>query len=167
MHDELLSMAVQLGNILCGHGYKLALAESCTGGWICQCITGIPGSSKWFDRGFVTYSNAAKIEMLGVDESTLQTFGAVSAETARNMAAGALRHSDADIALAVTGIAGPDGGTPEKPVGLVYLAWQKKSSDCRCIEQRFEGGRQQVRYQTVHKALRCLLDEFDAAAKSP
>lgn len=166
MHDELLSLAAQLGDILCRHGYKLALAESCTGGWICQCITGISGSSKWFDRGFVTYSNAAKIEMLGVDESTLQAFGAVSRETARNMAAGALRHSDADIALAVTGIAGPDGGTPEKPVGLVYLAWQRKGTGCRCIELRFEGSRQQVRYQTVRMALQCLLDEFDTAANS-
>ncbi|MGZ8142763.1 MAG: CinA family protein [Methylosarcina sp.] len=166
MHDELLSMAAQLGNILGRHGLKLALAESCTGGWICQCITEIAGSSKWFDRGFVTYSNAAKIEMLGVDERTLQAFGAVSTETARNMAAGALRHSDADIALAVTGIAGPDGSTSEKPVGLVYLAWQRKGSDCRCIEQLFEGSRQQVRYQAVRKALRCLMDEFDIAAKS-
>jgi nicotinamide-nucleotide amidase len=165
VQDELLSMATRLGSVLAQQGYKMALAESCTGGWISQCLTEVPGSSKWFDRGFVTYSNAAKIEMLGVDERTLQAFGAVSAETARNMATGALHHSDADIALAVTGIAGPDGGTPEKPVGLVYLAWQRKGSDCRCIEQRFEGSRQQVRYQAVRKALQCLLDEFDITAK--
>jgi nicotinamide-nucleotide amidase len=166
MHDELLSMAAQLGSALDRHGQRLALAESCTGGWISQCITEIPGSSKWFDRGFVTYSNAAKIEMLGVDERTLQAFGAVSAETAKEMAGGALRHSGADIALAVTGIAGPDGGTAEKPVGLVYLAWQRTGSECRCLEQRFKGGRHQVRYQTVCEALRCLLDESIKQAQS-
>lgn len=166
MQDELQSMSAQLGHVLNQHGQRLALAESCTGGWICQCITEIPGSSKWFDRGFVTYSNTAKIQMLGVDERTLHAFGAVSAETAKSMAAGALCHSDADIALAVTGIAGPDGGTPEKPVGLVYLAWQRAGSECRCIQQLFEGSRQQVRYQTVRKALQCLLDEFDITEKS-
>ncbi|MGR9086532.1 MAG: CinA family protein [Gammaproteobacteria bacterium] len=150
-------MAGRLGQVLGTRGLTLALAESCTGGWISQCITEIPGSSKWFDRGFVTYSNEAKMEMLGVSGHTLGTRGAVSRETAIEMAEGALAHSRAHIALAVTGIAGPDGGTEEKPVGLVFLAWQVKGMDCRCIEQHFKGNRHEVRYQTVRKAMQCLL----------
>lgn len=159
MQDELLTMAAQLGKILVERGQMLALAESCTGGWIAQCVTEVSGSSKWFDRGFVTYSNASKRQMLGVSEKTLKIFGAVSAETAKEMVAGALLHSDAQVALAVTGIAGPEGGTEEKPVGLVFLAWQVKGRDYRCIEQHFSGNRHEIRYQTVLKALRCLLDD--------
>jgi nicotinamide-nucleotide amidase len=159
MLDELLTMASQLGEKLARKGQMLALAESCTGGWIAQSVTGVAGSSKWFDRGFVTYSNASKQEMLGVSEKTLNRHGAVSTETAQEMVAGALLHSNAQIALAVTGIAGPDGGTEEKPVGLVFLAWQVKGHDCRCLEQHFRGNRQEVRYQTVRKALSCLLEE--------
>lgn len=159
MHDELITMAEQLGKVLVERGHVLALAESCTGGWISQCVTEVPGSSKWFDRGFVTYSNAAKIAMLGVSALTLQRYGAVSSETATEMATRALLHSDAHIALAVTGIAGPDGGTIEKPVGLVFLAWQEKGFDCRCIEQHFRGNRHEVRYQTVRKAFQCLLEK--------
>ena len=159
MQDELLALAAQVGEKLVRNGQMLALAESCTGGWIAQSITAVSGSSRWFDRGFVTYSNASKQQMLGVGEKTLEAFGAVSAETAKAMAQGALLHSNAQIALAVTGIAGPDGGTEDKPVGLVFLAWQIKGRDCRCIEQHFSGGRHEVRYQTVRKALRCLLDE--------
>lgn len=157
---SLLELAAKLGEALRARRQMLALAESCTGGWIAQSVTEIAGSSAWFDRGFVTYSNAAKIAMLGVCESTLQAHGAVSPQTASEMAAGALQHSDADIALAVTGIAGPGGGTAEKPVGLVFIAWQRRGEACHCIEQHFEGDRHAVRRQTVRKALQCLLGEY-------
>jgi nicotinamide-nucleotide amidase len=160
MPNELLSLADQLGQQLSKRGQMLALAESCTGGWIAQSVTEIAGSSVWFDRGFVTYSNDAKTAMLGVRESTLQQYGAVSPQTASEMVAGALKFSDADMALAVTGIAGPGGGTAEKPVGLVFIAWQTRGQPCRCLEQHFEGDRHAVRRQTVQKALECLLDEF-------
>lgn len=160
MPNDLLSLADQLGQQLSKKGQMLTLAESCTGGWIAQTVTEIAGSSAWFDRGFVTYSNAAKIAMLGVRESTLQQYGAVSLQTATEMVVGALKFSDADMALAVTGIAGPGGGTAEKPVGLVFIAWQTRGQPCRCLEQHFEGDRHAVRRQTVQKALQCLLDKF-------
>jgi nicotinamide-nucleotide amidase len=160
MPNDLLSLADQLGQQLRKKGQMLALAESCTGGWIAQSMTEIAGSSAWFDRGFVTYSNAAKTTMLGVHESTLQQYGAVSPQTASEMVGGALKFSDADLALAVTGIAGPGGGTAEKPIGLVFIAWQTRGQPCRCLEQHFEGDRHAVRRQAVQKALQCLLDEF-------
>ncbi|MEC4750434.1 CinA family protein [Methylomicrobium sp. Wu6] len=163
MHDDLIALAEQLGQQLYKAGHLLALAESCTGGWIAQSITEIAGSSAWFDRGFVTYSNAAKITMLGVSQNTLQQYGAVSSQTACEMVAGALEHSDADIALAVTGIAGPGGGTIEKPVGLVFIAWQLRGHPCRCLEQHLVGGRHAIRRQTVQKALRCLLGAYEPA----
>lgn len=163
MPNDLLSLAERLGQHLLGSGHSLALAESCTGGWIAQSVTEIAGSSAWFDRGFVTYSNAAKIAMLGVRESTLRQYGAVSLQIAAEMAAGALAHSEADIALAVTGIAGPGGGTAEKPVGLVFIAWQRRGRPGRCIERHFAGDRHAVRLQTVRTALRCLLDEYGQA----
>lgn len=159
MQDELVLIAARLGQVLVERGQILALAESCTGGWIAQTITEVSGSSKWFDRGFVTYSNASKKQMLDVSEETLKIFGAVSSETAKEMAEGVLLHSDAQVALAVTGIAGPEGGTDGKPVGLVFLAWQTEGRDCQCIEQHFRGNRHEIRYQTVRKALSCLLDE--------
>lgn len=158
--DDLIDLAEQLGRQLLKTGHLLALAESCTGGWIAQSVTEIAGSSAWFDRGFVTYSNAAKIAMLGVSDGTLQAHGAVSSQTAAEMVAGALQHSDANIALAVTGIAGPGGGTAEKPVGLVFIAWQRRGQPCHCIEQHFQGDRHSVRRQTVQTALRCLLGEY-------
>lgn len=160
MPNDLAELAEHLGVLLRARGHQLSLAESCTGGWIAQSVTAVPGSSQWFDRGFVTYSNASKVQMLGVSEMTLQIHGAVSAATAQEMAVGALRHSDANVALAVTGIAGPDGGTAEKPVGMVFLAWQLKGRECQCIEQRFSGNRQEIRLQTVRRALQCLLDEY-------
>ncbi|MBL1264651.1 CinA family protein [Methylomicrobium sp. RS1] len=160
LSDDLVELAGRLGQRLSEAGHMLALAESCTGGWIAQSVTEIAGSSVWFDRGFVTYSNSAKTAMLGVRESTLQQYGAVSPQTASEMAAGALAHSAADIALAVTGIAGPGGGTAEKPVGLVFIAWQRRGQPCRCRELHFEGDRHAIRRQTVVKALRGLLDEY-------
>lgn len=166
MQNDLYELAEQLGVLLRARGHKLALAESCTGGWIGQCVTAVPGSSQWFDRGFVTYSNAAKVQMLGVDEQLLQAHGAVSAETAKAMAAGALQHSEADVVIVVTGIAGPGGGTAEKPAGLVFLAWQIRGRDVQCIAQHFSGDRQEVRLQTVRRALRCLIDEYSETVQS-
>jgi nicotinamide-nucleotide amidase len=154
MDAELFELAEQLGRLLKANGKKIATAESCTGGWIAQAITEVPGSSAWFDRGFVTYSNPAKEQMLGVKQETLKEYGAVSAETAKEMALGALINSDADCAVAVTGIAGPDGGTPEKPVGTVFIAWEYKNGDySMIIRKQFTGNRHQIRQQTVKTAI--------------
>jgi nicotinamide-nucleotide amidase len=134
----------------------LVTAESCTGGWAAQAVTAIPGSSEWFERGFVTYSNEAKREMLGVSRRTLKKFGAVSEETAREMARGALRRSRGSIALAVTGVAGPGGGSRTKPVGMVCFAWAKGRS-VRSETLRLQGNRDAVRRQSVLHALRGVL----------
>lgn len=136
----------------------LAVAESCTGGWIAKAITDVPGSSGWFDRGFVTYSNVAKNELLGVRDATLAARGAVSAEVVAEMAAGALARSRADLVLAVSGIAGPDGGGPDKPVGTVYLAWASRDGPTRVERRHFEGDRDDVRRETVAAALQGVLD---------
>jgi len=153
MEPELFELAEQLGRKLKASGKIIATAESCTGGWIAQTITDVSGSSAWFDRGFVTYSNAAKVQMLGVSPQTLEDCGAVSAETATQMAAGVLVHSDADIAIAVTGIAGPDGGTSEKPVGTVFIAWADKNGAAKVVKKQFIGGRRQIREQAVRSAI--------------
>jgi len=153
MDYELFELAQQLGRLLKSKGEKIATAESCTGGWIAQIITEVPGSSAWFDRGFVTYSNAAKMQMLGTKPETLEKYGAVSAQTATEMVIGALAHSDADCAIAVTGIAGPDGGTAEKPVGTVFIAWVNKNQDVKVIQKKLTGNRHQIRRQTVKIAL--------------
>ena len=149
--------AAELGTALKSRGMVLALAESCTGGWTAQCITAVAGSSAWFDRGFVTYSNAAKQEMLGVPADTINSYGAVSPETARAMALGALRYSRADIAAAITGIAGPDGGSADKPVGTVCLAWATRNGRILDVVERFSGDREDVRRQSVNTALSGLL----------
>ena len=153
MDNELLELAQQLGHLLKSKEKKIATAESCTGGWIAQIITEIPGSSAWFDRGFVTYSNAAKIQMLGVNPETLAKFGAVSAQTATEMVNGALAYSGADCAIAVTGIAGPDGGTAEKPVGTVFVAWSCKNQDVKVELKKLTGNRHEIRRQTVKIAI--------------
>jgi nicotinamide-nucleotide amidase len=153
MDNELFELAQQLGRLLKSEGKKIATAESCTGGWIAQIITEVSGSSAWFDRGFVTYSNAAKMQMLGVKPETLEKYGAVSAQTATEMVIGALAHSDADCAIAVTGIAGPDGGTAEKPVGTVFIAWVNKNQDVNVVQKKLTGNRHQIRRQTVKIAL--------------
>ncbi len=127
MDDCSTSVAI-LGAALKAHGFKLAIAESCTGGMVSQAITSVAGSSAWFDCSFVTYSNHAKIQMLGVLPQTLAQFGAVSEEVAVEMALGALKHSDAHIAGSITGIVGPDGGTAQKPVGTVCFAWAQVKS---------------------------------------
>jgi len=157
MDKQLFDLAEQLGLLLKANEKKIATAESCTGGWIAELITEVPGSSAWFDRGFVTYSNAAKVQMLGVKTETLQRYGAVSAEVVKEMAEGALANSDADGVCAVTGIAGPEGGTSDKPVGTVFMAWQWKNEDCRVIRKQFTGDRQQIREQTVRVAIEELL----------
>ena len=137
---------------LAGRGWTLATAESCTGGWIAKCCTDQPGSSAWFERGFVSYSDAAKHDALGVDAQVLQFAGAVSEAVVRQMAAGALAHSAADVALAVTGIAGPDGGSEDKPVGTVWFAWDVAGTvESECMV--FAGDRDAVRRQTVAHAL--------------
>ena len=151
-------LAVSLGVALTARGWMAATAESCTGGLIAGAITDVPGSSGWFERGFVTYSNEAKIELLGVRPDTLSRFGAVSEETARAMVAGALERSRADVAVAVTGVAGPTGGTPEKPVGLVWLAWGVRGAAVEAASRRFPGNRAAVREAAVAVALAGLLE---------
>jgi nicotinamide-nucleotide amidase len=160
--DELESLAARVGAGLRRRGWKLALAESCTGGGIAQAVTSVAGSSEWFDRGWVTYSNAAKEELLGVSAATLERCGAVSEDTAREMAAGALARSRAQIALAVTGIAGPAGGAPRKPVGTVCFAWATVSGDAQSMTRHFDGDREQVRRQSVQFALEQLA-RFDCS----
>jgi len=145
-------IARKLGAALKAKGLKLVTAESCTGGWVATALTAIPGSSDWFERGYVTYSNEAKREDLGVAEETLRRHGAVSEQVAREMAAGALERARAQVALAITGVAGPTGGTADKPVGLVCFAWahgSKITSETR----RFDGDRESVRRQSVLHAL--------------
>ncbi len=153
-----LQLATELGAALSARGWMAATAESCTGGLIAGAITDVSGSSGWFERGFVTYSNEAKIELLGVRPETLSRFGAVSEETARAMVAGALERSRADVAVAVTGVAGPTGGTPEKPVGLVWLAWGVRGAAVEAVSRRFPGNRAAVREATVAMALAGLLE---------
>ena len=150
---------------LAARGAMLATAESCTGGWAAQALTALAGSSNWFERGFVTYSNAAKEEMLGVRPETLARHGAVSEETAREMALGALSHSRAAVALAITGIAGPSGGTRDKPVGTVCFAWAAKGGASRSETRHFAGDREAVRRHSVERALAGVLELLDAAPR--
>lgn len=164
MDAELYALSGKVGDALQAHGVMMATAESCTGGWIGQAVTMVPGSSKWFDRGFVTYTNDAKQEMLGVSAATLKDFGAVSEQTVREMVAGALAHSKASVAVAVSGIAGPDGGTTAKPVGTVLLAWGTKGGATHALSVRFSGDRDAVRRQTVFAALEGLLAMLDGKA---
>jgi nicotinamide-nucleotide amidase len=160
--SELKKLSVQVGETLQRCGWMAATAESCTGGWIAKCMTDIAGSSAWFDRGFVTYSNAAKQDMLGVDTAVLDTEGAVSEATVAAMVRGALLHSRADIAVAVSGIAGPGGGRPDKPVGTVCFAWAMRDGLQRLATCHFEGDRDTVRHQTVAHALQGLLEFSNA-----
>lgn len=147
-----------VGALLKINGMMLATAESCTGGIIAGAVTEIAGSSEWFDRGFVTYSNQSKIDMLGVSAATLQLHGAVSEATVREMVAGALRHSQAQVALAVSGIAGPGGGTPEKPVGTVWLAWGLRNGVVLAHLHQLTGDRTQIRTQASRLALQGVIE---------
>lgn len=158
--DDLYRLAETVGAALARQGARLATAESCTGGWVAQCLTDIPGSSGWFERGFVTYSNESKQELLGVPEHILLTHGAVSEATVLAMAAGALSASRADCAVAVSGIAGPSGGSPDKPLGTVWIAWQVRDREGFATRHRFAGNRREVRRQAVREALSGLLELY-------
>jgi nicotinamide-nucleotide amidase len=155
-------LAQKIGRRLKASRQRLVTAESCTGGWAAQVVTSVAGSSAWFERGFVTYSNDAKHELLGVPAEMLKKFGAVSEETAREMALGALARSKGTIALSVTGVAGPTGGSAAKPVGTVCFAWAVKSS-ARSETRHFEGDRESVRRQSVIRALEGVIELLDSA----
>lgn len=155
---ELIRLAELVGVAMQQRGLILATAESCTGGWVAQVVTSVPGSSQWFDRGFVTYSNSAKQEMLGVSEATLIQYGAVSEPVVAQMVAGALSRSHAQVALAISGIAGPDGGSQEKPVGTVCFAWGVKDQPVVTRRLHLPGERQEVRRQAMIYSLNGLLE---------
>lgn len=157
MDAQLNQLSHQIGLALTRLNLTLATAESCTGGWVAEVVTHTPGSSAWFDRGFITYANDAKVEMLGADPETIARYGAVSQETAAEMAAGALVNSNALIALAVSGVAGPSGGSPDKPVGTVCFAWCKLGDEPQTERHHFDGDRESVRHQAVVCALTGLL----------
>ena len=161
--SELNELAQQLASALLLQHRTLAVAESCTGGWVAKILTDLPGSSQWFERGFVSYSNAAKQDMLGVSAATLDASGAVSEATVREMAAGVLAHSPADLALAISGIAGPGGAVPGKPVGTVCFAWAARTGLQRVETRLFAGDRAAVRRQSVVHALQGLIDESGPA----
>jgi len=159
--SDLQELARRLAERMLTDGKIVATAESCTGGWIAKAITDLPGSSDWFGYGVVSYSNAAKQDLLGVSLSTLVDHGAVSEAVVREMAEGAIKRGDADLAVAVSGVAGPTGGTPEKPVGTVWLAWARlDAGGLRSHARRFnfDGDRETVRRQTVAAALKGLLE---------
>ena len=155
--EDITALAHELGSACRSRGWTVATAESCTGGGVGEAITRVAGSSAWFDRGFITYSNDAKIDLLGVRQETLGSQGAVSEAAAREMAQGALHQSNATLAVAVTGIAGPDGGTATKPVGLVWFAWATLSGEVQSRFEIFGGDRAAIREQAVREALRGLV----------
>jgi nicotinamide-nucleotide amidase len=154
---ELSALAATLGARLRENRDHLVTAESCTGGWIAKCMTDIAGSSAWFDCGLAAYSYEAKQALLGVRPQTLENFGAVSRETAVEMVSGALTHSGATVAVAVTGIAGPGGGTDDKPVGTVWIGWKRRGGYAKAEVFLFAGDRDAVRRQTVAAALHGLM----------
>lgn len=170
MSERLDGLASDLGQQLALHGLMLTTAESCTGGWAAKVITDVAGSSGWFDRGFVTYRDLAKTDMLGVSPATLDTYGAVSEAVVREMALGALARSRAQVALAISGIAGPDGGSEDKPVGTVWFAWVLAAATPATAANaepqprvwtqlfQFAGNREEVRHQSVRVALERLLE---------
>lgn len=150
---SLAQQVAEVAEVLLQQGKTLVTAESCTGGWLAKCCTDKPGSSAWFERGFVTYSNQAKQDQLGVKLATLEKNGAVSLAVVEEMAFGALHHSRADLSVAITGVAGPDGGSPDKPVGTVWIGWGIKNSGVHSICFQFDGDREAVRRQAVFEAL--------------
>lgn len=161
---DLYELAKRVGRALRAAGWRIATAESCTAGWLAKALTDVPGSSQWFECGYVTYSNAAKIRDVGVSARTLAEHGAVSEAVVRQMAKGTRRISGAQLAVAVSGIAGPDGGTPEKPVGTVWFALAARSLRApRCAVEHFAGDRDAVRRQTVAHALRRVLSVLEEA----
>lgn len=154
---RLYELAVEVGAALKARSLVLATAESCTGGWIGEAVTAVPGSSEWYERGFITYTNVAKQEMLGVAAKTLDKFGAVSEETVKEMVAGALVHSRASVAVAVSGVAGPSGGSPAKPVGTVCIGWGVVGGSPLVETLHFAGDREAVRRQSVERVLAGIL----------
>ena len=160
MTDTMTVLANQVGERLLARNWMLVTAESCTGGWVAASITAIAGSSAWFERGFVTYSNESKAEMLGIAPDLIERFGAVSEAVARAMATGALRHSRAQIALSITGVAGPGGGTPDKPVGLVCFGWAVGNLSQVVETKIFFGDREAVRRASVIHALQGVLAQL-------
>ncbi len=171
MDADFVALSAELGSAALGRPDQrrllIATAESCTGGWAAQVITHTAGSSAWFERGFVTYANDAKVEMLGVRPETLEKHGAVSLETAAEMAVGALKNSNALISLAITGIAGPTGGSPGKPVGTVCFAWCMKDVAPETDRQHFDGDRESIRRQATLHALKGLLKLACSARSMP
>jgi nicotinamide-nucleotide amidase len=161
---DLERQAEAIGQVLLASDRSIATAESCTGGWIGQCLTGVNGASAWYEGGFVVYSNRAKIELLGVNKALIAMHGAVSSEAAQAMAQGALARVQADYVVAVTGISGPGGGQPNKPVGSVFFCWKPRESDEISGHQVFAGDRESVRRQTVAFALSGLIRLLKADA---
>lgn len=159
---RLESLAARLGDVLLMRGMRLALAESCTGGWAAQAVTALAGSSAWFDCGLVTYSNEAKIDLLGVQAATLAEHGAVSEATVIEMAQGALKCSRVQAAIAISGIAGPGGGSKDKPVGMVCFAWCLTGMPAQADTVCFQGDRERVRMQSVEYAFQGLLTRLAA-----
>ncbi|WP_017345547.1 nicotinamide-nucleotide amidase [Pantoea sp. A4] len=157
---QLMALSHQIGQLLKQHSASVTVAESCTGGWLAKVLTDISGSSAWFERGFVTYSNQAKAEMLGVQTATLERFGAVSEEVVKEMARGAQQQAQAQYAISVSGIAGPDGGTTGKPVGTVWFGFALPGGKTVAYRQCFSGDREAVRRQSVFWALSTLHSEF-------
>lgn len=150
-------LAIEVGQALQKKGFKVVTAESCTGGWIAEVLTQAPGASNWFEAGYVTYSNDAKQRMLGVDPQTLSDKGAVSESVVVQMAEGALNNAQVDVAVAVSGIAGPDGGSEKKPVGTVWLAWAIRNHATVTCLSFYSGDRQSIRLQAVDQALQGIL----------
>jgi nicotinamide-nucleotide amidase len=165
MNSQISILVQQVADALLEHHFMLATAESCTGGGIAAALTDLAGSSQWFDRGFVTYSNQAKQDMLGVTDAALASYGAVSEIVVAEMVTGALAHSGAQVVVAVSGIAGPGGATSDKPVGMVCLAWQVTGSEPVVRTEFFSGDRVAVRAKTVECALRGVLELLDDRAK--
>ena len=151
---ELESLSAELGVLLNRKNYFFTTAESCTGGWVGQSLTSVPGSSSWYGCGFITYSNISKHKILDVSKDTLNTYGAVSQEVVEEMVDGALKKSKANLGVAISGIAGPGGGTPERPVGTVCLAWKLNDLTTSSVTEVFEGSREEVRFKSVSKALK-------------
>ncbi|MFP4295561.1 MAG: CinA family protein [Halothiobacillaceae bacterium] len=159
---RLIEAAEQLGEALAASGARVVTAESCTGGGLAYLLTEVPGSSRWFERGFVTYSNASKQEALGVPATILSSHGAVSGPCVEAMVSGALAHSRSDVAIAISGVAGPGGGSPEKPVGTVWIGygWRSERPQSCCLH--LPGDRRQVRLATIEAAVTILAELADA-----
>jgi nicotinamide-nucleotide amidase len=165
--EELKQLCLDTGALLKAHHLTVTTAESCTGGGLAYWLTHLRGSSEWYDRGFITYSNDAKIKQLDVSSTIIKQYGAVSQETAAAMAIGALNNSTADISVAVTGIAGPDGGSHDKPVGTVWIGCMRRGEDVKAFCYEFSGDRQQIRLQAIVKALHHIQATIKAAHDVP